>query len=240
MLAETVLARLKPLTRDTSLWYDTAINTNEMLGPGVRFADLVLDSECKKSEGYRRFLDKHWQAAAGGKTDPTGFFVARSAEPAWLTIRTFSRLDYLAALKPFAQALDGLPVVLDEERSWTWDSSTPTSKNRPLYRTAYLLNIELQAAQPFKASAWLKTAGHDVCASKDARADRNVFQLAEEVDLPSGTVISHASTKAGFEMECPSVEAAHKLKDAVFGDCRFEVVAGRKRHDPTVLRITLP
>lgn len=239
-LAETVLVRLKALAEGTELWWDSSINTNEMLGPGKRFADLVLDSECPKSEGYNRFLDKHWQAAAGAKSDSTNFFVARDAEPKSLTLRTFARLDYLRALTAFANALDGLPVELSEDRSWTWDHQVKTSKDRPLHRTAYLLHIGLTATKPFKASAWLKTAGEDICASEDPRADRCVMQLMEEADISYGSVFSYGRTKGGFELECEDEKVAERVKQGLFADCQVKTTRGRTRHDPTLMQVRLP
>lgn len=237
LLAEEILQIMREAVRGTDLWSDSSINSNEMLEPGTSFADLRIASD--GGNDYDLFLLKHWYAARGDKADSTNFFVARKAEPQGLKIRTYSRLAYLQALKDWATALDGKQVQLSEHRSWTWESSLPTSTGRSLYRTAYELYISLAPDDlPFMAKRWLKTAALDVCRAKDPRADRCIHQLAEEAGLPTGHISSAEWSTSGIQIECETEKAAEKVLAALFSDCKAKIEPG-KRGQPTTLNVAL-
>jgi hypothetical protein len=239
LLAEDILGRMRELVRDTDLWDDSSINTNEMLGPGTSFAKLRLDKDVRKADRYNRFLDKHWQAIDRVKDDTTNFFVARNPAPQYITIRTFSRLAYVQALKDWAKALDGMPVELHEDRSWTWDHEHLTSTGNALHKHAYVLGVSLTADQPFKAAKWLKTAGQYVCSREDERADRCIFQLAEEAGLPSGTFHAVEYTRTGYILESETTAGAERVRDKLFTDCNVKLTPA-KRHEFARLEVTLP
>lgn len=244
VLAEQVLQRLNQAAQGTEVWEDSAVNTNEMLHAGARVCDLRLadiQGGALPEEEPCLFLDKHWQAARGVPADSTFFFVARDAQPNYLTLRTFSRLGYLSLLPRFAHALEGLPLDLSESRSWTWDHDNTTSTGRPTYRRAYVLSVLLKAEMPFWAASWLKNAADDVCTSTDARADRCLFQLGDEAKLPEGALSSYESTREGWLVGCPDTASAEQVAKALFSDCRVQVNARRGRGAAGAeLRVALP
>lgn len=238
-LAEQVLERLKPLAQGTPLWEDSAWTTNEMLQRGPSFAGMVLSCECAPDEGYERFLHKHWLAAEGAPADSTNFFVAKDPSPRWLTLRTRSRLGYRKALVDFAKALNGLPVSLEESRSWTWEpSAVPGGRSR--HSTVYVLTVYLAEKRPFQASAWLRNAGQDLCASEDPRADRCAFELVAEAGLPPGLVISWSPTVQGLELTCSNLAAAQRVGQAVFADCAIQEIEKPARSTEASLKVALP
>jgi hypothetical protein len=204
-LAEKVLGLMKGAAQGTEVWEDSAVNTGQF-----------------PEENHDAFLHKHWQAARRAPADSTFFFVARQAEPNYLTLRTFSRLGYLAMLPRLARALEGLPVDLDEDRSWTWDHENLTPAGRPTYRRAYVLSVLLKSELPFKSERWLKKAAQDVCDSVDERTDQCVFQMRENAKLPSELVTAYETTKAGWVVDCADAKAAQKVAGALFSDCKVE------------------
>lgn len=253
-LAEQVLSLLKPLAQGTPLWEDSAWTSNEMLQRGTPFSELVLNTDCTRNDESARFLQKHWLAAEGAPVDATAFFVAKEAGPRWLTLRTKSRLAYRQALVDFAQALDGLPVYLEESRSWTWErgedvgeqagsdgASLRTQGSRPSrHRTVYLLSVYLGEKRPFEAGVWLRHAGRDICTSVDARADRCLFELVAEAGLPKGLAHAWSPTAQGFEVTCANEAAAQRVIQALFSDCLAPSIKKGPVRPEVVFQVALP
>jgi len=249
-LAEQVLSLLRPLAQGTPLWEDSAWTSNEMLQRGTPFCELVLNADCARNEDSGRFLQKHWLADQGAPADATAFFVAKEAGPRWLTLRTKSRLAYRQALVDFAQVLDGLPVYLEESRSWTGergeqagsDGASPrTRRGQPSrHRTVYLLTVYLGEKRPFEAGVWLRHAGLDICTSIDARADRCLFELVAEAGLPTGLAHVWAPTAQGFEVTCANEAAARRVIQALFSDCPAPSMEKGPVRPEVVFRVALP
>lgn len=238
VFAEKVLGLLKAAAKSTALWTQSTVRTNEMHGPSVAFKDAMLHSDMPdKAQRWKLFLAKHWDNADGVAQDATNFFVARKAAPAFLEIRTFERLDYIAFVQAAANVLDGTSVALVEDRSWTWDNHVRTSVGRPLYRRAYLLRIELESGALFNANAWLDNAMQDVCASADERASRCPFQLAEEAGIEG--MSSAEYTKAGLVLEAMDKATLERVAKDVFAGCKTSLVVGKK-YAQSVLTVAFP
>lgn len=227
LLAEQVLGILKGVADSTPLWDSCSVKTNEMLGPTGPFSQLVLRSEQPKDEhSYLLFLAKHWAALWPTGNLTSDFFMARNVEPQWLTIRTLERLGYAEFVKAAAKALDGLPVELDEDRSWTWDMHVKTSAGKSLYHRAYELIVYFKPGAKFNAKKWLVTAMQDVCESLDERATRCPFQLAQDAGIEGMSSAEH--TKTGLILEAYTTAPLKQMQTKVFGDCKTKLVEAKK------------
>lgn len=240
LLAEDVLSRMREAVRDTPLWEDSRLNTNETLERGPSFAALLLDQDCTEDRRHLRFLRKHWDAADKKEQDPTGYFVARDAEPRSLKLVVESRLAYLKALPALVNALDGLPLRLGEDTSWRWDSSCRTKVGSPTFRTLHELRIEFQAPSPFKASAWLKQAGAHLCWSLDPRADHYVFQALEDAGLETGGSLTVHVTRTGLELSCMTQTIAERIRQGLYSDCVTAYKLRKSKKDDWVLCVEFP
>lgn len=232
--AEKVLVLLREAADGTPLWETSSIRTDAMHGPTGPLGAMVLAADAPK-EPWKRFLSMHWAALDRKPGEKASSFVADRAEPRSVQISTTSRLGYLAFLAKAAKFLDGLPVALEEDTSWTWDHDEPTSVGRPTHRTVYRLTISLNAPAAFKAAAWLKKASTHVCASVDERADRCMFQLAHEAGLEHA-ISSYEWTRKGVVLETASVAMAQKVQQKMFGDCKVRIGAA-KLHEPVVTTV---
>lgn len=233
-LAESVLALLREAAEGNALWESSSIRTDAMHGPQGPLGSMVLTVDAPK-EPWARFLSIHWEALDRKPGERSSFFVAERAEPRSLEVSTTSRLGYLAFLKKASKLLDGLPVALEEDTSWTWDHLERTSVGRPTHRTVYRLVISLDAKTPFNAVAWLKKSAAHVCASSDERAGRCMFQLAQEAGLEHA-VSSYEWTRKGVVLEMASTSVAGKVQQKMFGDCKVHIGTA-KRHEPVVMTV---
>lgn len=236
-LAEKVLALLREAAQDTPLWDASKIRTEAMHGPTGSLGSMVLMADSPK-EPWKRFLSMHWEALGRKPGERASSFVADRAEPRSLEVSITSRLGYLEFLKRAAKLLDGLPVSLEEDTSWTWDHNERTSVGRPMHRTVYLLMVSLNAAVPFKAAAWLKKSAAHVCASSDERADRCMFQLAQEAGMEHA-ISSYEWTRTGVVLETSSTAVADKVQKKLFGDCKVNI-GPVKRNESVVMTVELP
>lgn len=227
LLAERILGVLKEVSESTPLWDASSVKTNEMMGPTGSFSQVVLHAEVPgEDERYTLFLAKHWAAVGATEKDPTYFFVARDAEPSCLEIRTFERLGYIDFVRAAATALNGMPVQLEEDRSWTWDMHVKTSAGQSLYKRAYLLRVKLVSGEVFNAKKWLASAMDDICASLDERAGRCPFQLAQEAGIEGMNCAEY--TKTGFILESYETKTLKRIQTEVFSDCKTTLVEPKK------------
>lgn len=236
-LAESVLALLREAAEGTALWESSSIRTDAMHGPQGPLGSMVLTVDAPK-EPWARFLSIHWEALDRKPGERASFFVAERAEPRSLEVSTTERLGYLAFLKKASKLLDGLPVALEEDTSWTWDHKTLTRMGRPTHRTVYRLVVSLNAKTPFKAGAWLKKSSSHVCASSDERADRCMFQLAQEAGLEHA-VLSYEWTPKGVVLETASTSVAGKVQQKMFGDCKVNMTVSKKQQEAILLKVQL-
>lgn len=233
LLAEDVLSLLKAAAEPTPLWAACSVRTNEMHGPTGAFDTLVLHSEMPaKEKRWELFLAKHWDNADGKKQDGTNFFVAKNAAPTFLEVRTFERLGYIDFVQTVARLLDGLPIALNEDRSWTWDHKVLTTVGRPLYKRAYLLRVDLDSGGKFNAKKWLSKAMNDISPSLDERATRCPFQLAQEAGIEG--LSSADYTKTGWILEAYTTDTLERLQKEVFSDCTTTLVAAKKNTQGTL------
>lgn len=240
LLAEDVLSRMREAVRSTPVWEDSRLNTNEMLERGTSFANLRLDQDCTDDTRYLRFLRKHWDAADKKEQDPTGYFVARNAEPRSLALVVESRLAYLNALPALAQALDGLPVGLSETTSWRWDQSCRTKSGKPTHRVLHQLTVDFKCPRPLSARAWLKSAGAHLCWSLDTRADQCLFQALEDAGIETGGSMSLNVTRTGVEISCMTQAIAETIRTRLFSDCSTTYKPRKAKDDYWTLCVEFP
>ena len=227
LLAERILGVLKEVSENTPLWDSCSVKTNEMMGPTGPFSQVVLQAEVPgENERYSLFLAKHWAAVGAAEKDSTYFFVARNAEPSYVEVHTFERLGYIDFVRAAATALNGMPVELEEDRSWSWDMHVKTSAGRSLYKRAYELRVRFVPGAVFNTKKWLASAMGDICASLDERAGRCPFQLAEEAGIEGMNSADY--TKTGFILESYETKPLKRIQAAVFSDCKTTLVEAKK------------
>ncbi len=230
---------IRETLRGTPLWDNCTFYDSDFLGPGPLVRDLVTARECEHDATMRRYWRRLSLTEADCETR-LSHFVSWEEAPRHIRLDTKDRLAFLTHMQRLARKLDGWPVRLEVECSWTTNPSDLTPTGEPRYRTRYVLGIGMNASKPFKASAWLPTAFDWVCRSTDVRADWSVFQLeSRERKNKPRYCTSYAPTQDGFKLEFETLKQAQVAVDAMFPDCETEFPP-KAKNELQVVFITFP
>lgn len=142
--------------------------------------------------------------------------------PDWMRWGTANRKAYAEHLPALVGALRDMPVQVQGNSGWTWlrgkDSQRPEGK--PQSRAQFQLLMFFDEKHKFNPDAFLKAHG-EVCVSNDQRADRSLFEFAEDMGQPIGDG-GYSWTKTGFNLRVWKKAKALDLMK-LFSDCKIEM-----------------
>ena len=213
---ESVLRAFREACRDTPLFADSdwkhphlsTTKTDQLFFQG--------EGQWDWQEVFHRF---HEQAQGGN--DKKENYHLQSA-PDWMRWSTTNRKAYAKHLPILMEALRGMPVCVSLSFGWTWlrgnKSERPNGKPQRLHEFQLLLSFHDR--YKFEPDVFLKAHG-EVCESNDPRADRCLFEVAEDMGQPIGGG-GYQWTKVGFNLRVWSKAQALSLKN-LFVDCQIEL-----------------
>lgn len=212
---EAVLKALREAARGTSLFANSTISH-----PCISICKL--DKLYLNGEGeykWQELFHNHYEEALRDPAQPakSDRYLYQRA-PDWLRWRTPDRLAYAEHLPRLVEALRGLPVSVSDDRSWVWlrDSQSTRPGGRSQYKAVYELFLSFNNHAQFDPDRFL-AARRPVCESLDPRADRCIFELAEDAGVPVNDG-SYGWTKTGFNLRVWRKDRAEELRK-VFPDC---------------------